>query len=109
LPRRCILVLVRALLWVLAAAGVGFSTAAAIGTTDVNAAYWGGAAANLSPFTKSGDYAFRFTDVGGPVRLTAPMPFDKTKILSMKFHVVSNASSIVPFSCCISNLRALQD
>jgi hypothetical protein len=91
---------------------VEFPTSAAIGTTDVNAAYWGGATGNLSPFTKGGDYAFHFTDVGGPMdpmHLTTPMPFDRTKILSMQFHVVTNPSSAVPFSYCISNLAALTD
>ena len=32
---------------------VEFPTNAVLGTTDINAAYWGGAAANLSPFTKT--------------------------------------------------------
>jgi hypothetical protein len=86
---------------------VEFPTSAAIGTTDINAAYWGGATANLSPFTKAGDYSFHFTDIGGPMYLTSPMPFDKTKILSMQFHVVSNTSSTIPFQYCISNLRSL--
>jgi hypothetical protein len=88
---------------------VEFPTSAAIGTTDVNAAYWGGATMNLSPFNKAGDYSFHFTDVGGPANAAAPMPFDKTKILSMHFHVVSNETSTVPFEYCISNLRALKD
>jgi hypothetical protein len=86
---------------------VEFPTNVAIGTTDINAAYWGGAGNNLSPITMSGDYSFKFTDVGGPMYLPSPMPFDKTKILSMQFHVVTNTSSTVPFDYCISNLRAL--
>jgi hypothetical protein len=87
---------------------VEFPTAAAIGTTDINSAYWGGATANLSPFTKGGDYTVKFSEVGGPMYLTSPMPFDPTKILSMQFHVVSNTSSTIPFNYCISNVKALK-
>jgi hypothetical protein len=88
---------------------VEFPTSVAIGTTDINAAYWGGATMNLSPFTTSGDYSFRWAQVGGPSYLATPMPFDNTKILSMQFHVVTNTSSTIPFDYCISNLRALTD
>jgi hypothetical protein len=88
---------------------VEFPTSVAIGTTDINAAYWGGATMNLSPFNKAGDYSFHWTDVGGPMYLANAMPFDKTKILSMQFHVVTNTSSAIDFSYCISNLRALTD
>lgn len=88
---------------------VEFPTGAVVGTTDINSAYWGGETANLSPFTKPGDFSFHFTDVGGPMYLTPHMPFDKTKILSMQFHVVTNTSSSIPFGYCISDLRALTD
>jgi hypothetical protein len=88
---------------------VEFPTGAALGTTNIKSAYWGGATANLSPLTKGGDYAFHFTDVGGPMYLTAPAPFDPTQILSMQFHVVANTSTTIPFSYCISNLSVLQD
>jgi hypothetical protein len=88
---------------------VEFPTSAAIGTTNIKSAYWAGATANLSPVKNGGDYSFHFTDVGGPMDLTAPTPFDQTKILSMQFHVVANASTTIPFSYCISNLSVLQD
>ena len=88
---------------------VEFPTNAVPGTTDINAAYWGGETMNLSPFTKTGDYSFHWTDVGGPMYLTPHMPFDKTKIVSVQFHVVTNTSSSIPFDYCISNLRALSD
>jgi len=88
---------------------VEFPTNAVPGTTDINAAYWGGEGANLSPFTKTGDYSFKWADVGGPMYLTPHMPFDKTKILSMQFHVVTGTSSPIPFNYCISNLRSLHD
>src|SRR5262249_28538620 len=67
---------------------VEFPTGVTPGTTDIKSAYWGGATANLSPFTKEGDYAFHFTDVGGPSYVMSPPPFDKTQILSMQFHIV---------------------
>ena len=88
---------------------VEFPTNAALGTTDINAAYWGGSGANLSPINTGGDYMFTFDQVGGPNYLTSPMPFDKTKILSMQFHVVAGTSSTIPFNYCISNLKALHD
>jgi len=88
---------------------VEFPTNATPGTTDINAAYWGGAGANLSPITTGKDYSFHFTDVGGPQYLASPLPFDKTKIVSMQFHVVAGTSSSIPFQYCISNLRALKD
>src|SRR5215831_14857999 len=88
---------------------VEFPTNKVPGTTDINSAYWGGATANLSPFTKGGDVSFHFKDVGGPMYLTSPTPFDPTMILSMQFHVVSNTSSTIPFMYCISNLKALTD
>jgi hypothetical protein len=88
---------------------VEFPTNAVVGTTDINSAYWGGESMDLSPFNKGGDYSFHFADVGGPKYLTPHMPFDKTKIISMQFHVVTNTSSAIPFSYCISNLRALTD
>jgi len=88
---------------------VEFPTSAAVGTTDINAAYWGGEGANLSPFTKTGTYSFKWADVGGPMYLTPHMPFDKTKILSVQFHVVTGTSSPIPFNYCISDLRTLHD
>ena len=88
---------------------VEFPTNALTGTTDINAAYWGGETMNLSPFTKTGDYTIKWADVGGPMYLTPHMPFDKTKIISVQFHVVTNTSSSIPFDYCVSNLRSLHD
>jgi hypothetical protein len=88
---------------------VEFPTNAIPGTTDINAAYWGGATMNLSPFTTSGTYSFKWSDVGGPMYLAGASPFDNTKILSMQFHVVTNTSSTIAFDYCISNLKALTD
>ena len=88
---------------------VEFPTNAIPGTTDINSAYWGGATMNLSPFTKDGDFMFKWADVGGPMYLTGASPFDKSKIQSVQFHVVTNTSSTIDFDYCISNLRALTD
>lgn len=88
---------------------VEFPTDVALGTTDINAAYWGGAGNNLSPIKAGGDYTFHWTDVGGPMYLTSPMAFDPTHILSIQFHVVSNTSSTIPFNYCISNLTPLKN
>jgi hypothetical protein len=88
---------------------VELPTSAAPGVTDTRPAYWGGETMNLSPFTKAGTYSFHWADVGGPMYLTPHMAFDKTKIISMQFHVVPNTSSPIAFNYCISNLRALQD
>src|SRR6266540_753751 len=86
---------------------VEFPTYAIKGTTDINSAYWGGATMGLSPFKTAGDYSFMFDDVpagsgvGGPMYLmAAATPFDRTKIVSMQFHVVTNTSSPVPFDYC---------
>jgi hypothetical protein len=87
---------------------VEFPTNATPGTTDINAAYWGGAGANLSPINTGGDYSFTLEEVGGPNYLTSPMPFDKKKIVSVQFHVVAGTSSTIPFNYCISNLKALK-
>ena len=86
---------------------VEFPTNAMPTVTDINAAYWGGATTDLSPFTKGGDYSFKLSEVGGPHYATNPPAFDPTKILSMQFHVVANTSSTVPFMYCISNLKTL--
>jgi hypothetical protein len=88
---------------------IEFPTAKIVGTTDINAAYWGGATAGLSPFNKAGTYSFHWADVGGPMYLASPTPFDPTTILSMQFHVVANTSSTVPYDFCVTNLRALKD
>jgi hypothetical protein len=88
---------------------VEFPTYAMMGVTDINAAYWGGASTDLSPFTKAGDFSFTLAEVGGPHYATSPPAFDPTKILSMQFHVVANTSSTVPFTYCISNVQALHN
>ena len=88
---------------------VEFPTAAIPGTTDINAAYWGGATMNLSPISTGMTYSFRWAQVGGPMYLVGASAFDNTKIQSMQFHVVTNTSSSIPFEYCISNLKALTD
>ena len=75
--------------------------------TGNDAAYWGGATAGFSPPTKGGTYSFKWADVGGPMYATNPPAFDPTKILSMQFHIVTNTSSAVPYTFCVSDLKAL--
>jgi hypothetical protein len=88
---------------------VELPTSEIMGTTDIKAAYWGGATANLSPFNKMGTYSFKWADVGGPMYEANPTMFNPAKILSMQFHVVANTSSTVPYDFCITHLRALKD
>ena len=88
---------------------VEFPTNEIPGTTDINAAYWGGAGNNLSPIKNGATYKFHWADVGGPMYLTSPTPFSPSKIVSMQFHVVANTSSTIPSTYCISNLVPLSD
>lgn len=77
------------------------------GGTDNDAAWWGGATLNASP-VKRGHNVFKWSEVGGPLYLITPTnnppPFDVTKLTSIKFHVVTNATAAVEFNFCISNL-----
>ena len=34
-----------------------------------------------------------------------PVPLDTTKLMSLAFHVVTNASDSTPFDFCVSNVR----
>jgi hypothetical protein len=81
---------------------------AAGGGTDNDAAWWGGGTGNTSPI-KKGHNSFKWADVGGPSYLMNPPPpaFDKTKITSIKWHVVTSTSAAIDFSFCVSNLTML--
>jgi hypothetical protein len=74
--------------------------------TENNAAYWGGTTSNFSPVF-AGHNELHWSDVGGPSYLTAPPPFDPTKLEDVDFHVISNTNAPVPFSFCISNIVML--
>jgi hypothetical protein len=75
--------------------------------TEKNAAYWGGATGDLSPVTAPGHYEMRWAEVGGPLYLTNPPPFDPTRLTGITFQVVSNASTPVPFNFCVNNTMLL--
>ena len=92
---------------------VEFPTSAMTGVTDVYSAWWGGAGSNVSN-VKVGTNTFTWDKVGGPnyappaaAGVAAFPAFDKTKVLSIQFHVVTNTSSAVPFMFCIGNLTLL--
>lgn len=74
-----------------------------------NAPYWKGAASMASPVV-TGINVVRFTEVNGPLYQTVPLPpamVDATKLLSIQFHVFTSGTAPVPYSFCISNLKAL--
>jgi hypothetical protein len=86
---------------------VELPTSAVPGTTDANAAYWGGRSTNASPVL-AGHNAFFWTDVGGPMSsFLSPPAFDPTKLLSLRFHVITNGAAAFSFNFCISNLTLL--
>jgi hypothetical protein len=74
--------------------------------TESNAAYWGGLASNASPISV-GHNEIRWSDVGGPLYLSNPPPFDPTKLESVAFHVFANAVATVPYSFCVYNVIML--
>ena len=82
---------------------VGFATRG----TENDAAYWGGASTDLSPIMSSGHYEIRWPEVGGPLYLPNPPPFDPAKLDAIRFHVVANDLQTIPFSFCVSNLMLL--
>ena len=75
--------------------------------TENAAAYWDGPTEYLSPIVTPGHEEIRWSQVGGPEYVSSPPPFDPTKLESVWFEVVSNASSPVHYSFCISNVTAL--
>jgi hypothetical protein len=74
--------------------------------TENAAAYWEGSTEDLSPIAP-GRQAIRWSEVGGPEWVSSPPPFDPTKLQSVWFQVVSNGSSPVDYSFCITNVTAL--
>jgi hypothetical protein len=81
---------------------VQFPTMETLSTGD--SAYWGGAKNSGSPITSASTYAFKWADVGGPMYLTNPPAFDKTKIQAIQFAVYTDTMASVPVSFCINNL-----
>jgi hypothetical protein len=74
--------------------------------TENSSAYWGGAAFNNSPVF-SGHNEIRWADVGGPVYLPAPPPFDATKLEAVQFHVPSGADGAINYMYCVNNIVML--
>jgi hypothetical protein len=75
---------------------------------DRDAAYWEGAAMDVSPFAGPGRYEIRWPEVGGPLYLGADAPpFDATKIESIGFHVVSRDLGPAFYDFCIDKLVLL--
>lgn len=75
---------------------------------DGDAAYWGGATMDLSPYQGPGHYEIRWPDVGGPMYLGpgAP-PFDPTKIESISFDVAGRADFAASYDLCVGNFTLL--
>jgi hypothetical protein len=85
---------------------VEFPTAAVPGVTDTDSAYWDGATSNTSPVTV-GKNVILWSNVLGPMYEISAPPFDPTQLVAIQFHVITNATTAVPFNFCISNLTAL--
>jgi hypothetical protein len=75
--------------------------------TENDAAYWGGASADLSPVASPGHYEIRWPEVGGPLDLPSPPPFDPTKLEAIQFQVVANDLERTLFSFCVWNVMLL--
>jgi hypothetical protein len=82
---------------------VNFPTVA----TELNAAYWNGATMDGSPILGPGHYEMRWPEIGGPMYLTNPPPFDPSQLISIAFFVYSNSLAPVPFDFCVKNLMML--
>jgi hypothetical protein len=75
--------------------------------TVKNAAYWGGATSNLSPIIAAGHYEMRWPEIGGPMYLASPPPFDPAMLEMISIHVVSNNTAPITYSFCINNVTLL--
>jgi hypothetical protein len=73
-----------------------------------NAAFWGGAASEASP-VHAGRNEFRWADVGGPIWIDSPPPFDPARLDAIDFMVPAVPGGARSFSFCIDQLTALLD
>jgi hypothetical protein len=73
-----------------------------------NAAFWGGATAEASP-VHAGRNEFRWADVGGPIWIDDPRPFDPARLIAVNFTVPAVPGGARSFSFCIDQLTALLD
>jgi hypothetical protein len=71
-------------------------------------AFWGGAASEASP-VHAGRNEFRWADVGGPIWIDDPPPFDPTQLAGIGFMVPAVPGAARSFSFCIDQLTALLD
>ena len=69
-------------------------------------AFWGGAGAESSP-VHAGYNEFRWSEVGGPIYIDNPPPFDPHRLRSIQFHVQSDPPVSRAFGFCIRELAAL--
>jgi hypothetical protein len=77
--------------------------------TENHAAYWNGAADDISPVPGPGHYEVRWPEIGGPFWFAGAPPFDPAKIEWIAFHVVSTDAKPVLFDFCLNNLALLTD
>jgi hypothetical protein len=89
---------------------VEFPTSLSPGVTDINGAYWKGSMMG-SPVKAGMTNVIHWGDVEKPFYLTSNLNpyFDPTKILSIQFHVYTNATAAVPFQFCVSHLTMLMN
>ena len=74
----------------------------------IDAAFWGGSASEASP-VHAGRNEFRWADVGGPIWVDNPPPFDPTELTELQFFVPTVPGAARSFSFCIDQLTALLD
>lgn len=76
-----------------------------LGTEDTSA-MWKPGTANFSPLVAGHNVLF-FADIKSPTFVSAPMPFDPTKLLSIQFHVPTSTSASAMFNFCIRKLAVV--
>ena len=77
--------------------------------TEYDPAYWAGVTMDLSPVTGPGHYEIRWADVGGPIYLASPPPFDPRKLEAIQFQVPSSDFETRPYNFCITNTTMLTE
>ena len=75
--------------------------------TEYEPAYWAGATMDLSPVTGPGHYEIRWAEVGGPIYLGSPPPFDPRNLEAIQFHVPSSDFETRPYNFCVKNTTML--
>lgn len=70
--------------------------------------FWGGGSSESSP-VHAGRNELRWADVGGPIWVDKPPPFDPSRLLAIWFHIAAVPRDARSFSFCINDLVALRD